>query len=184
MTTRGKKTLRETRHAVSWYELLYLDTKLHLWVVYFLALTARMKTKHVAEMCKKLEIPERFNQIIISERVAANRAVRLFDRADNLRPSLIYMALKDLRHEGLLFAMASCRNKNGQMAISTFVTKLCHVTNHLQGDDLINLGYRPGPQFQTILHRLLMATLDNVCAGSEDEIALLKKEFPLPAKSR
>lgn len=179
-----KKILRETRHAVSWYKLLYLDTKLYLWIVYFLALTARLKTKYVAEICKKLEIPERFTQIIITERVGADRAARLLDKADDLRPSRIYMILKDLRHEGLLFTMASCRNKNGQMAISTFVTKLCHVKNHLQGDDLIALGYTPGPQFQKILHRLLMATLDGVCKNSKDELSLLKKEFPLPAKSR
>ncbi len=184
LTTRVKKILRETRHAVSWYKLLYLDTTVQLWIVYFLALTARLKTKYVAEMCAKLEIPERYSQIIISERVAADRAVRLFDKADDLQPSRIYKALKDLRHEGLLFAMAICRNKNAQMAISTFVTKLCHITNHLTGDDLIAMGYRPGPQFQTILQRLLMATLDGFCTSRQDEINLLKKEFPLPAKSR
>lgn len=184
ITTRVKKILRETQHAVSWYKLLYLDTKLSLWIVYFLGLTARLKTKHVAEMCKKLEIPERFSQIIINERVAADRAVRLFNKVDDLRPSQIYKALKDLRHEGLLFAMASCRNKNGQMAISTYVTKLSHISNHLQGDDLIALGYSPGPLFQTMLERLLVATLDGICKSREDEIALLKKEFPLPAQSR
>ncbi|MBU0680681.1 MAG: CBS domain-containing protein [Proteobacteria bacterium] len=180
---RSRKILRETEHAVSWYKLLYLDTKIYLWIVYFLALTARMKTKHLGEMCKKLEIPERFSQIIISERVAADRAARHLDKADNLRPSQIYKVLKDLRHEGLLFAMANCRNKSGQMAISSFVTRLSHITIQLQGDDLIALGYQPGPLFQTILNRLLMATLDGVCKNREDEIALLKKEFPLPVKS-
>jgi tRNA nucleotidyltransferase (CCA-adding enzyme) len=184
LTGRVKKILRETDHAVAWYQLLYLDTKIDLWIVYFLALTARLKTHHVSEMCKRLEIPERFSQIIITERVEADRAVHLFDKTDNLRPSQIYKALKDIRHEGLLFAMASCRNKTGQMAISHFVTKLIHTRNHLQGDDLIALGYTPGPLFQTILQRLLTARLDDLCKSRAEEIALLKKEFPLPGKSR
>lgn len=184
VTSRVKKILRETRHAVSWYKLLYLDTKLYLWIVYFLALTARLKTSHVGEMCKNLEIPERFSQIIISERVAADRAVRRLDKADNLRPSQIYKVLKEFRHEGLLFAMACCRNKKSQMAISTFVTHLRHIKNVLQGDDLIALGYAPSPDFYIMLQRLLMATLDEICTSREDEIALLKKEFPLPAKNR
>ena len=123
-------------------------------------------------------------QIIISERVAADRAVRRLDKADNLRPSQIYKVLKGFRHEGLLFAMACCRNKKSQMAISTFVTHLRHIKNVLQGDDLIALGYAPSPDFYIMLQRLLMATLDEVCTSREDEIALLKKEFPLPAKNR
>lgn len=184
ISSRVRKILRETEHAVSWYKLLYLETRIELWIVYFLALTARMKTKYVAEMCATLEIPERFSQIIITERVEADRAVRFLDSTANLRPSRIYKTLHPLRHEGLLFAMASCRNKNGQMAISSYVTKLCYVRNHLQGDDLIALGYRPSPLFQTMLTRLLNATLDGLCTSRDDEIALLKKEFPLAAQTR
>ncbi len=184
MTSRGKQILREARHAVSWYKLLYLDTKLYLWIVYFLALTARLKTKDVGEMCRLLEIPERYSQIIINERVVADRAVRLLDKSDDLKPSRIYKALRELRHEGLLFAMACCRNKSGQMAISTYVTKLSHISNQLQGNDLIEMGYKPGPLFNTILQRLLMATLDGICTSREEEVALLKKEFPLPVKNR
>ncbi|MDR9501361.1 MAG: CBS domain-containing protein [Desulfurivibrionaceae bacterium] len=184
MTTRVKKILRESEHAAAWYQRLYLDTSPELWIVYFLGLTACLKTQDVAEMCKRLEIPTRYSQMILTQRVAAKRAVTFLNKTDPLRPSQIYEALKEMRHEGLLFAMASCRNKKGRMAISSYVTKLCHSRSHLQGDDLIALGYLPGPRFQAMLHRLLLATLDGVCTSRADEIALLKKEFPLPGQSR
>lgn len=184
ITPRVRKILRETRHAVSWYKLLYLDTTIALWIVYFLALTVRLKTREVDELCRRLEIPERFSRIIISQRVAADRVVRLLDKNPDLPPSHIYMALKNLRHEGILFAMACCRNKKSQMAISSYVTQLRHVRNELQGNDLIALGYKPGPLYQKMLHRLLMATLDGICTNRAEEIALLKKEFPLDDKTR
>jgi poly(A) polymerase len=48
----------------------------------------------------------------------------------------------------------------------------------LSGDDLIDLGYTPGPLFGTILHRVEDAQLEGEIATREDAADLVRREFP------
>jgi tRNA nucleotidyltransferase (CCA-adding enzyme) len=48
----------------------------------------------------------------------------------------------------------------------------------LTGKDLIELGYRRGPEFKTILDAVLVATLDNVIQTPEMAIAWVQSHFP------
>jgi len=48
----------------------------------------------------------------------------------------------------------------------------------LTGDALIDLGYKPGPIFSTILERMEDAQLEGEIASREEALALLRKEFP------
>ena len=75
--------------------------------------------------------------------------------------------------------MALCRNKAGKQAVSLYVTRLRHVKTRLRGEDLIKMGYRTGPIFQTMLNHLLEKKLDGDLRTREDEIKLLEKEYPL-----
>jgi tRNA nucleotidyltransferase (CCA-adding enzyme) len=170
--------LEEAKQAVSWFHLLYTDQQCKAWMVYMLALTSSLKTSIFKELCLNLGVPERITSILIEQRVAGDRAIRALDRED-LRPSLIYFTLHELQPEGILYAMAGCRNKKSRQAISTFVTTLSSVSTHLRGDDLRDLGYPPGPLFKDMLQTLLIHTLDGKCQSREDEVQLLKEQFPL-----
>ncbi|MGH2347958.1 MAG: CCA tRNA nucleotidyltransferase [bacterium] len=48
----------------------------------------------------------------------------------------------------------------------------------LTGDDLIAMGYRPGPQFATILEAIEDAQLEGTISTREEAVALVQKEFP------
>lgn len=176
---RLETTMHQAARAISWYELLYLKTKWKSWLVMLLALTSRLKTRQLLEMCHGMEIPERYSKFLINERVMSNRAARAIEKKGSLLPSQIDIILQDLSPEGLLFTMACCRHKKGQFAVSTYVTKLSQQQNFLDGEDLISMGYPPGPSFKTMLTRLRAATLDGECGNKEEEIALLHQEFPL-----
>ncbi len=179
LNKRVVETLNEAKQAVSWYQLLYREEECCLWMVYMLALTCRLKTSLFKDLCHNLGVPPRATITLIEQRVAGDRAIRTLDKAKDLPQSLIYFALNKLQPEGILYAMAGCRNKNSRQAISTFVTTLSGVTTKLKGDDLKKLGYPPGPLFKTMLQTLLTHTLDGKCTSREDEIALLQQLFPL-----
>jgi tRNA nucleotidyltransferase (CCA-adding enzyme) len=49
----------------------------------------------------------------------------------------------------------------------------------LNGKDLIELGYRRGPEFKTILDAVLVATLDDVIQTRDMAIAWLEIHFPV-----
>ena len=46
------------------------------------------------------------------------------------------------------------------------------------GNDLMAMGYRPGPQFKKILSYLKDMQLDNPAMGPEEATALVQKKFP------
>ena len=171
--------LEETQRAVSWHKLLYLAESCQPWIVYLLALTSRIQTRALLTFCRKFEAPERYTHLLIKEKIETKRIVRILERRAHLCPSEIYWLLKGLSHEGLLFAMALCRNKAGKQAVSLYVTRLRHVKTRLRGEDLIKMGYRTGPIFQTMLNHLLEKKLDGDLRTREDEIKLLEKEYPL-----
>lgn len=49
----------------------------------------------------------------------------------------------------------------------------------LTGDDLIRLGYRPGPKFKSILEAVEDAQLEGTVASRDEALALVRREFPL-----
>ena len=50
----------------------------------------------------------------------------------------------------------------------------------ITGEDLIALGYRPGPEFKHMLHRVEDAQLEGIASTRDDALALIKRSFPQP----
>ena len=96
-----------------------------------------------------------------------------------MRPSHIVNHFKDIEIEGLLYMMAIARKNHVKKAISLYVTTLRHIEPELGGKQLIEMGYKPGPQFKKILTALKHAKLDERTKTADDEKALLKQRYPL-----
>ena len=64
-----------------------------------------------------------------------------------------------------------------------YLSYWAHVKPLLNGDDLKQLGYKPGQQFRLILDDLLTATLDGVVRNQEEAEMFLNQRYPL-LKSR
>lgn len=172
--------LEECQRALAWQRLLYLDEKCRQWLVYLLALFSTTTTKKTLEFCHKFEVPERYQQMLLREKLAAAKVVRILNGRASFSNSEIYWLLRELSHEGLLYLMTITRKQAGKKAVSLFVTHLRYTKPELQGDDLIRMGYTPGPLFKKILTHLLDARLDGLVQSKEEEEALVEKEFPLP----
>ncbi len=174
-----EQVLDETQKAVAWYRLLYIGEKFRQWITFVLALMARLKARDLYDFCRKFEVPERYSQLIMRERVEASRIIRTLERRKVLLASEIYWLLKGMSQEGLLYLMALCRKESGKQAISHYVTTLRHVKPHIHGDDLKKMGYKPGPIYQTILNHLQEATLDGRTKNRDEEIRFIKEKYPL-----
>lgn len=65
-----------------------------------------------------------------------------------------------------------------------YLSYWAHVKPLLTGDDLKQLGHRPGQQFRLILDDLLAATLDGVIHNRVDAETLLARQYPLSKSPR
>jgi tRNA nucleotidyltransferase (CCA-adding enzyme) len=116
---------------------------------------------------------------LIWQKTHADKTAQQLYRREVIANSEIYWLLKELSIEGLLYLMAKARKNQIKKAVSNYVTTLRHTQTELTGNDLMALGYQPGPEFKTILNDLLDARLDGIVSSREDEIAYIGRTYPL-----
>ncbi|HCC54423.1 MAG TPA: prohead protease [Desulfobulbaceae bacterium] len=174
------KVLEETRQALTWHRLLYLEQPCRQWLVYLLALMTSLSAREVMSFCERLEVPLRHRQFLIREKVAVTRIAGIMKRSLPENPSGLYHLLKELSPEGLLHLMGLTKKSASKKAISLYVTDWSQLKPETDGFDLAKMGYLPGPLYGIILHRLLDARLDGLTHDRATELAFLKKHYPLP----
>ncbi len=203
---RLKNILLETHRSLAWYKRLYLGTPCRQWQVFLLALTTRLNDRQVREFLQKFEVLERDRRIITHDKTAVIKVLNTIrscalltktaqtgkfgrpepgERNSRIEPtyalplpaSKIYSLLHSLSIEGLLYLMGAAASKSCHQLVSLYVTKLRGLTTVLDGNDLLHMGYKAGPQFAVILQKLLEARLDGKVEGRAAEEAFVKNNF-------
>ena len=107
--------------------------------------------------------------------VAAVRG-RLYELEDeNVASSQVYRLLQGLHPH----AIESCALAAGDATVARwlrlYLDELRHVRPLLDGDDLMALGVREGPEVGLLLTKLLIAKLDGLVESVEDEEAMVRR---------
>lgn len=161
--------------ALSWFRLLYLDSKPDIWFVYFLGFLDRLKNEAVEEVFERLSVPSRLRSRCRSSREHVHEALFTFYRNQNLSNSRVYDLLKTLDLEPILLMMAKSKRESTRKYISQYLTRLRNVRIFLNGDDLKALGIPPGPRYRKLLAELMDARLDGEIKTREDETEYVKR---------
>ncbi len=171
--------LTQTQLTISWFRLLYLDEPCRNWVVYLLAIMSRSGPNELSAFCKRFSENEKTSEYLLDQKERADKATDQLSRENNHKNSRIVAYFEEIKIEGLLYIMAIARKNSVKKAVSLYVTSLRHIEASLSGNDLMAMGYKPGPQFKKILTYLKNIQLDNLVQGPEEAAALVKKKFPL-----
>ncbi len=174
-----RRILDHTAQALNWHHLLYQNETVRRWFVFLLALTSRLTIRQVEQFCRSFAVPEKHKKPLLATRKQVSRILRSFSRRPPERPSAVHRLLAPLEIEGLLFLMGFVHRHEAKKAVSNHVAYLRRVKPELNGDDLLALGYPPGPVYRRILDRLLAERLDGVLKSREDEIAFLRRHYPV-----
>lgn len=172
-------SLKKAQLAISWYKLLFHEKECRNWIVYLLTIMSTTDAKLVAEFCKRFKESPANTEFLITQKYLAERLLFRFARERAPANSEVVAECQELEIEGLLYVLTVARQGAIRRAISNYVTTLQFITPHLSGKDLVKMGYTPGPEFKKILNRLRNGQLDGYLVTKEDEIALVKREFPL-----
>jgi tRNA nucleotidyltransferase (CCA-adding enzyme) len=170
--------LTQAQLAISWFRLLYLDEPCRNWVVYLLAIMSRSGQDELSAFCKRFGETAKVSEYLLDQKDRADKAVNNLSRDNNNKNSEIVACFAEITIEGLLYIMAIARRNHVKKAVSLYVTSLRHVEAGLSGDDLMAMGYEPGPRFKKILTYLKNLRLDNLAMEPEEAAQRLKKKFP------
>jgi tRNA nucleotidyltransferase (CCA-adding enzyme) len=170
--------LIQASRAIAWYKLLYRKERCTPWKVFLLAIMSRSKSGVLYRFCRRFELSERQSRTLIRQKETAERIGRDMLRRSHLLPSEAYWLLQDLDINGLLYLMAIARKTRIQKSVSLYVTTLRATCPLLDGEDMQEMGYNPGPLFRTMLNALLEAQLDGKLTTREQAKDFLLQEFP------
>lgn len=165
---------------LNWFELLYLSAAVNREVVYFLCLSSALAFDDMEQLCQRLAVPKRWEQLFVVERQryleVYHNLNRQHHRPQRISDRELYHQFKGASHELVLFFMAITPYETVRSLLSHYVTKLQQIRVKLDGDDLFRLGVTRGPEMGEMLAKLLDARLDRLVVTREDEVCFVQNQ--------
>lgn len=164
-------TLKSMQETLSWFNLLFLEEETDKAILYLMALLSGLKDEDMKSALERLCPPPKARDIIVSGISKAGNLIRQLPVDD---PAVIYKILGSLNLETILFIMALSKDRRKKKVVSQYLTELRNVKTFLKGDDLKEMGIKPGPVYSRILKNLLDERLRGRLKSREDEEKFVK----------
>jgi tRNA nucleotidyltransferase (CCA-adding enzyme) len=187
-----KRVVTAVPKALAWWARRFPDSVIDRPMVYLMALSSESSQAVVARMIRQLALSreQAKNMGIVGRRV--ERALKRLTDKRMARPSQVYRLLGDSSNEALVLLLAKQVSAQHGARLSLLKRHLVaymknkSVKTALTGRDLQAMGLQPGPQYKTILGKLLDARIDGMIKTEADERILahrLLKKAVQPSRS-
>lgn len=159
----------------NWYKIQF-EKDIDIWRLRFNILFFIVKGDEYVKFIDNLELPGKLALMLKNDHKYMEYANGLFKRYKDHKPSFIYGVCLNLSTESAL-ALAAVMGESKQDIIKDYMTVYKDVKISLNGNDLIKLGVKKGPDVKKYLDILLKAKLDNIINTKEDEINYIKNNL-------
>jgi tRNA nucleotidyltransferase (CCA-adding enzyme) len=172
-------TLSSMSETLAWFNLLYLDEKVDIGVLYLTALLSNLEDKSRREALERLSTPGGIKTIILK---SISDSAEILRQLPTKNPVETYHLLANMNIETMLFSMSLTKDKNKKKEISQFLVDLRKIKPLLKGSDLKKLGISPGPVYTEILNSLLNEKLSGRLKTEEEEKNFVIERYGLSDK--
>jgi tRNA nucleotidyltransferase (CCA-adding enzyme) len=166
--------------ALAWWARHFPDSVIDRPILYLMALSSGSSPLVVATMIRRLALSREQARNLSAGRLVDPVLKRLTHKG-TVRPSQVYRLLADSTDESLVLLLAKQFGKQRSGRLNQLTRQVAaYVKNRtkrtaLTGRDLQAMGLKPGPQYKTILEKLLDARLDGLITTKEDESVFVRK---------
>ncbi len=176
----NKKMIRLLQHVhtmIDWYNLLFLEQEIESQRVYLLGITDQLSDDEALNTWQRLNLSERQLSFFANARRQAPEILYKLQQQTPLAGSRVFRLLQGTAPETLLYVMAKTTNEEVKRTTSFYLTKLKHQRPEITGQELKQLGFKPGPQFKQILDAVLDGKLDGRLKDRQAELEFVKTAF-------
>jgi tRNA nucleotidyltransferase (CCA-adding enzyme) len=166
--------LNSAKKVLSWFDLLFLEESYMKWAVYFLVLIRNCTKSETKALCDRLGLAPKNRAIFLKERFEAEACLAGFQRHPALENSVVYTGLSGFKTELALYLMALTEKESIKRSISHYFTHLRFMKPLIRGEDLVRLGFTPGPIFKKVLTGILHEKLNGGLKTREEELRFAK----------
>ena len=180
-TTNVKRVVTAVPKALAWWARRFPDSVIDRPIVYLMALSSESSAVVVAAMIRRLALSREQAKNVSAGGRLVDRALKRLTNKGTVRPSQVYRLLADFSDEALVLLLAKQVSAQHGVRLSLLKRYLvAYVKNRaiktaLTGRDLQAMGLKPGPQYKTILGKLLDARIDGMITTEAEERALVRK---------
>ena len=170
-----RRLIDATYDVLAWYRLLYRPEPVRQWMLYLLALLTGLDRDEYVQCIKRLGYSEAMRRILAGQLERGRKALSELEYDPEITPGRVCMLLKGIAMEICLHLMAVSQDKGHSTAghwISRYITTLQDVKIEITGDDLLEMGIRPGPVYRKIFAEVLRAKLDGDVSNRDEELEL------------
>ena len=170
--------LGEVQEVLAWFSLLFLDEKVEKWAVWFLALLDPLPRDDAKKLVKDLGARSRVREWARVCKDEGESVILRLISTPSISRKMIHDVLSPLPTEVILYLMARSKHPDIKRYISLYFTQLKNVRLQVKGQDLLDLGYRPGPRFKELFDLLLERRLAGELRNKKEEVAFLLSHSP------
>ncbi len=164
----------EVRCISRWLRYLDPENKLQHWLIRLEILIAHLPAAAREKVATSLQLPkDSIQRVKQLEKIELELTDKL---PDCHLASEIYKLLHPYKYVGLILLAVRTSQQNRNI-LWRYLTKLSKVQPILNGNDLKELGYKPGRQYKLMLEDLLTATLDKTITTRDEAEAFIKSKY-------
>jgi tRNA nucleotidyltransferase (CCA-adding enzyme) len=184
-TTKVKRVVTAVPKALAWWVRRFPDSAIDRPIVYLMALSSQSSPVVVAAMIRRLALSREQAKNVSAGGRRVDRVLKRLTNKGPVRPSQVYRLLANLRDEALVLLLAKQVTAQHVVRLSLLKQHLvAYVKNRaiktaLTGRDLQAMGLQPGPQYKTILGKLLDARIDGMITTEAEERVFVRKRLGL-----
>ena len=184
-TKKVKRVVTAVPKALAWWACRFQDSVIDRPIVCLMALSSESSTVVVATMIRRLALSREQAKNVSAGGSLVDRALKRLTNKETVRPSQVYRLLADFSDEALVLLLAKQVSRQHEVRVSLLKRHLVAYAKNraiktaLTGRDLQAMGLQPGPQYKTILGKLLNARIDGMITTEADERAFVQKRFGL-----
>jgi tRNA nucleotidyltransferase (CCA-adding enzyme) len=175
-----KRTVTALPKVLAWWGRRFRGSVIDKPIVYLMALSSESSPAVVATMIRRLALSREQAKKINIGRQRVERVLRRLTDPGTVRWSQIFRLLADFSDEACVLLLAKQRSMQSRLRGLLKRQLVAYMKNRamktvLTGRDLQDMGLQPGPQYKTILGKLLDARIDGVVTTETDERVFVRK---------
>jgi tRNA nucleotidyltransferase (CCA-adding enzyme) len=176
--------LEETQEILGWFSLLFLEEKVEKWAVLFLALLDPLPPADAKALARDLGVRSRVREWVRICKDEGPAAVQQLILTPTVSRKVIHDILCAVPNEVILYLMACSKHYDIKRYISLYFTQLKNVHHLVRGQDLLDMGYPPGPVYKAIFDAVLERKFSGELRTKAEEIAFIRSHFPHHPQNR
>lgn len=167
--------------ALAWWARRFPDSAIDRPILYVMALASGSSPLVMKAMIRRLALLREQAKNVTVGKSRIDRALKKLTDTKTIRPSQVHRLLADFSDEALVLLLAEQISRQQQVRLSLLKRHLAaYVKNRtiktaLTGRDLQTMGLKPGPQYKSVLGKLLDARLDGTITTEAEERAFVQK---------